>query len=170
VWEHSLVAFLVGKRLPVKNVKEILQRKWGQIGSFSVHVSGNGVFLVKFDNGQARDWVMDNGPWDIWGNNLVLRKWSKGMSLSLEECKSILVWVKLSMVPVQYALSYARVCVDMLASSFFPKRILLELDDGSTMDIEVEYPWKPLASTLCKVFDHSNKNCPKAVRREWLPK
>ncbi|GAV91123.1 DUF4283 domain-containing protein/zf-CCHC_4 domain-containing protein [Cephalotus follicularis] len=119
------------------------------------------------------------------------------MSLSLEDCKSIPVWVKLSKVPVQYwtklepsynpsvlgrplymdsstvnryALSYARVCVDMLASSSFPKSILLELDDGATTNIEVEYPWKPLACTLCKVFDHSNKNCPKAVRREWLPK
>ncbi|GAV63882.1 DUF4283 domain-containing protein/zf-CCHC_4 domain-containing protein, partial [Cephalotus follicularis] len=190
VWEHALVAFLVGKRLPVENVKEILQKEWGQVGSFSVHVAGDGVFLVKFDNGQARDWVLDNGPWDIWGYHLALRKWSKGISLSLEDCKSIPVWVKLSKVPVQYwtklglsyiasvlgrplymdsntvnrfALSYTRVCVDMLASSSFPKSILLELDDGTTTNIEVEYPWKPLACTLCKVFDHSNKNCPKAV-------
>ncbi|GAV70378.1 LOW QUALITY PROTEIN: DUF4283 domain-containing protein/zf-CCHC_4 domain-containing protein, partial [Cephalotus follicularis] len=174
VSEHSLVAFLVGKRLPVKNVREILQKKWG-IGSFSVHVSGNGVFLVKFDNGQDRDWVMDNVPWDIWGYHLALRKWSKGISLSLEDCKSILYWTKLGLSYIasvlgrplymdsstldRYAFSYARVCVDMLASSSFPKSILLKIDDGSPTDIEVEYPWKPLACTLCKVFDHSNKNC-----------
>ncbi|GAV66295.1 DUF4283 domain-containing protein/zf-CCHC_4 domain-containing protein, partial [Cephalotus follicularis] len=196
-WEHSLVAFLIGKRLPGKNVKDVLERKWGQVEHFSFHVVGNGVFMVKVDNRQARDWVMDNGPWDIWGYHLALRKWSKGMSLTLEDCKSIPVWEKLSMVPVQYwiklglsyiasvlgkplhmdvnttkrhALTFARVCVDMAATSTFPDNIILELEDGNTTTIGVEYPWRPTSCTLCKVFDHSNKKFPRAIRREWLPK
>ncbi|GAV77098.1 DUF4283 domain-containing protein/zf-CCHC_4 domain-containing protein, partial [Cephalotus follicularis] len=157
----------------------------------------NGVFLMKFDNGQARDWIMDNGPWDIWGYHLSLRKWSKGMSLTLEDYNSISVWVKLSKIPIQfwtklglsyiasvlgkplhmdlsttnrYALSFARVCIDMAASSSFPDSIILELEDGSTTTIGVEYPWRPVACTLCRVFDHSNKNFPRAVQREWMPK
>ncbi|GAV74061.1 DUF4283 domain-containing protein/zf-CCHC_4 domain-containing protein, partial [Cephalotus follicularis] len=129
--------------------------------------------------------------------HLALTKWSEGMSLTLEDCKSISVWVKLSRVPVQYwtklglsyiasvlgkplhmdvsttkrhALTFARVCVDMAATSTFPYNIILELEDGNTTTIEVEYPWRPTSCTLCKVFDHSNKTCPRAVRREWLPK
>ncbi|GAV61101.1 zf-CCHC_4 domain-containing protein [Cephalotus follicularis] len=70
----------------------------------------------------------------------------------------------------RYALSFARVCIDMEASSSFPDSIVLELDDGSTTTIGVEYPWRPDSCTLCKVFDHSNRTCPRAVRREWLPK
>ncbi|GAV69204.1 zf-CCHC_4 domain-containing protein [Cephalotus follicularis] len=70
----------------------------------------------------------------------------------------------------RYSLSYARVCIDMAASSSFPNSILLELEYGSTAIIDVEYPWRPVACTLCKVFDHSKKNCPRAVRREWMPK
>ncbi|GAV64823.1 DUF4283 domain-containing protein, partial [Cephalotus follicularis] len=101
-WEHSLVAFLVGKRLPVRNVKEILERKWGQVGHFSFHVAALGVFLVKFENLQARDWVLNNGPWDVWGYHLVLRVWTKDMPLSLEDCKSMPVWVKLKGIPIQY--------------------------------------------------------------------
>ncbi|GAV76589.1 DUF4283 domain-containing protein, partial [Cephalotus follicularis] len=112
-WENALVAFLVGKRLPVKNVKEIIQRKWGQVGNFSFHVVANGVFIVKFENAQARDWVMDNGLWDIWGYHLALRKWSKGMSLKLEDCKSIPVWVKLSNVLVQF---WTKVGLNYIAS------------------------------------------------------
>ncbi|GAV73104.1 DUF4283 domain-containing protein/zf-CCHC_4 domain-containing protein [Cephalotus follicularis] len=119
------------------------------------------------------------------------------MSLKLEECKSIPIWVKLSNVPVhlwsnlglsyiasvlgrplymdaptikRQALTFARVCVDMLASSSFPNAINLDLDDGSSTVVDVEYPWKPQACSLCKVFDHANKSCPKAVRREELPK
>ncbi|GAV81837.1 DUF4283 domain-containing protein/zf-CCHC_4 domain-containing protein [Cephalotus follicularis] len=140
---------------------------------------------------------MDNGPWDIWGYHIALRKWTKGMSHKLEECNSIPVWVKLSNVPVhlwtklglsyiasvlgrplymdapttnRQALTYARVCVDILATSSFLNSILLDLDDGTSIVVGVEYPWKPQACSLCKVFDHANESCPKAVRREWLPK
>ncbi|GAV67836.1 DUF4283 domain-containing protein, partial [Cephalotus follicularis] len=196
-WENSIVAFLVGKKLPGNNVKGVLERKWSQVGNFSFHVVGNGVFLVNFANGQARDWVLENGPWDIWGYHLAVRKWSKDMVLALEDCKSIPIWVKLTRVPVQYwtklglsyiasvlgkplhmdanttkrhALSFARVCIDMEATSSFPDNIILELDDGTTTTIGVEYPWRPASCTLCKVFDHSNKTCPRAARREWMPK
>ncbi|GAV88012.1 DUF4283 domain-containing protein [Cephalotus follicularis] len=101
-WEHSIVAFLVGKKLPNKDVLQILQRKWGQVGRFSIHVAGNGVFLARFENRQARDWVLENGPWDVWGYHLVVWPWSLDMSLSLGECKSMPLWVKLKGVPIQF--------------------------------------------------------------------
>ncbi|GAV83448.1 DUF4283 domain-containing protein [Cephalotus follicularis] len=135
---------------------------------------------------------MGNGPWGIWGYHLTLRKWAKGMSLKLEEFSSIPVWVKLSNVPVhlwtklglsyiasvlgkplymdaqttnRQVLTYARVCVDMSATSSFPISILLDVDDGISTIVGVKYPWKPQAFSLCKVFDYANKSCPKAVRR-----
>ncbi|GAV89567.1 DUF4283 domain-containing protein [Cephalotus follicularis] len=196
-WKHAFVAFLVGKKLSALKVNEVFLQKWGQVGTFSFHSVPNSMFLIKFDNGQARDWVMDNGPWDIQGYHLALRKWKNRMSLKLEECSSIPAWVKLSNVPVhlwtklglsyiasvlgrplymdsptinRQALAYARICVEMSASSTFPNTILLDLGEGGTMVVGVEYPWKPQAYSLCKMFDHANKSCPKAVRREWLPK
>ncbi|GAV92420.1 DUF4283 domain-containing protein/zf-CCHC_4 domain-containing protein [Cephalotus follicularis] len=196
-WEYSVVSFLVGKKLPSKNVKQILERKWGQVGSLSIHIVGNGVYLIIFENLQARDWVLDNGPWDVWGYHLAVRPWHKVMSLTMGECKPMPVWVKLRGVPIQfwnklglsyiasvlgkplhmdmstmnrYALLYARVCFDMNDASSFPGSITLELEDGSTTSIEVEYPWRPAACTLCKVFDHSNRSCPRVTRREWMPR
>ncbi|GAV80152.1 DUF4283 domain-containing protein, partial [Cephalotus follicularis] len=129
-------------------------RKWGQVGRFSIHVAGNGVFLARFENRQARDWVLDNGPWDVWGYHLAVRPWSRDMSLSLGECKSMPLWVKLKGVPIQFwnkvglsyiasvlgkplhmdvttmnrhALMFARVCIDMSATSSFPESVTLEL-------------------------------------------
>ncbi|GAV92398.1 LOW QUALITY PROTEIN: Exo_endo_phos domain-containing protein/DUF4283 domain-containing protein, partial [Cephalotus follicularis] len=196
-WEHSLAIFLIGKRLPGRNVREILERKWGQVGHFSFHIVDNGVFLAKFESSLARDWVLNNDPWDVWGYHLVIRMWTKDMSLSLGECKSIPVWVKMKGIPVQYwnkaglsyiasvlgkplhmdanttnkrVLTFARVCIEMAASSLFPDNITLELEDGSTISIGVEYPWRPTACSLCKVFDHSNRTCHRAVRREWIPR
>ncbi|GAV93070.1 DUF4283 domain-containing protein/zf-CCHC_4 domain-containing protein, partial [Cephalotus follicularis] len=188
LWEFSLVAYLVGKRLPGRSVKDILAKKCGKVGRFSIHIVENGVFIVKFEQGQARDWVLDNGPWDVWGYHLVLLKWSLGMPLNLGGCKTLPVWVKLMGVPLQYwtkvglsyiasvlgrplymdtsttnryALSYARVCVEMDASSSFPPNITLDLGDGNTMEIGVEYPWRPASCSLCQVFEHSNRNCPR---------
>ncbi|GAV93037.1 DUF4283 domain-containing protein/zf-CCHC_4 domain-containing protein [Cephalotus follicularis] len=164
---------------------------------FSIHVVGSGVFLVRFENDQAKNWVLDNGTWDIWGHHLTIRPWSKGLSLTLGECKSMPVWVKLKGIPIQFwnklglsyiasvlgkplhmdastlnrhTLMFARVCIEMNATSTFPESITLELEDGSTTTIGVEYPWRPPACTLCKVFDHSNRTCPKATRREWVPR
>ncbi|GAV68958.1 zf-CCHC_4 domain-containing protein [Cephalotus follicularis] len=70
----------------------------------------------------------------------------------------------------RHTLTYARVCVDMAASRPFPSSFLLDLDDGDTTTIGVEYPWRPHVCTMCKVFDHSHKTCPKTTRREWLLK
>ncbi|GAV80399.1 LOW QUALITY PROTEIN: DUF4283 domain-containing protein, partial [Cephalotus follicularis] len=169
------------------------ERKWGKVGSLSFHATGNGVFLVKFDSLQARDWEIDNGPWDVWGYHLVIRKWSSDMPGMQDDP----VWVKLSGVPVQYwmklglshiasvigkplymdvnttkrhSLSFARICIEIDATSSFRNRIVLELENGCTTKIGIEYPCKPAACNLCKVFDHSNKTCPKAVRREWMPR
>ncbi|GAV86637.1 DUF4283 domain-containing protein/zf-CCHC_4 domain-containing protein, partial [Cephalotus follicularis] len=130
--------------------------------------------------------VLNNGPWDVWGYHLAIRPWIKGMSLALSDCRSMPVWVKLTGVPVQfwnkaglsyiasvlgkplhmdssttnrYALMFARVCIEMNATSPFPESVTLELEDGSTTSIGVEYPLRPAACTLCKVFDHSNRNC-----------
>ncbi|GAV92761.1 DUF4283 domain-containing protein/zf-CCHC_4 domain-containing protein, partial [Cephalotus follicularis] len=187
-WETAIVAHLVGKKLPWKSVKETLEKKWGSAGRFSVHAVGNGIFMIKFENGQARDWVLDNGPWDVWGYHLALRKWEKDMSMELGVCKSMPICLRLRNVPMhfwnkvglsyiasvlgkplhmdantthRYALMFARVCVDMPATSSFPDTITLELEDGSTTLVGVEYPWKPPACTLCKVFDHANRTCPK---------
>ncbi|GAV79836.1 DUF4283 domain-containing protein [Cephalotus follicularis] len=104
------------------------------------------------------------------GHHLALRKWTQGMSLKLEDCNSIPVWVKLSNVPVhlrtklglsyiesvlgrplykdaptinRQALAFARICVDMSAASSFPSTILLDLDEGATTVVGVEYPSKP---------------------------
>ncbi|GAV91026.1 DUF4283 domain-containing protein, partial [Cephalotus follicularis] len=107
----------------------------------------NRTFLFKFDNSAARDLVLSNGPWEVWGAYLTLRRWEEGMSLSKDSFSSIPVWVKLSNVPsdlltmsgLSYVasdlgvplcmdvattsgnrLSFARVCIEMKASCNVP--------------------------------------------------
>ncbi|GAV62213.1 LOW QUALITY PROTEIN: Exo_endo_phos domain-containing protein/DUF4283 domain-containing protein, partial [Cephalotus follicularis] len=157
-------------------------------------VSGdNGTFLFKFDNSAARDLVLSNGPWEVWGAYLVLRRWEEGMSLSKDSFASIPVWVKLANVPSELwtkqglsyvasalgvplcmdaattagnRLSFARVCIEMKASSNFPTSYKVRRRNGTLVEVLVQYAWKPSPCSECKVFDHSSKQCHLVARKD----
>ncbi|GAV92797.1 DUF4283 domain-containing protein [Cephalotus follicularis] len=108
------------------------------------------------------------------------------MALCKESFSSIPVWVKLTNVPAELwtrpglsyiasalgvplcmdaataagnRLSFARVCVEMKANSSFPHSFKVRRRSGILADIQVQYVWKPAACSVCKVFDHSSKQC-----------
>ncbi|GAV86408.1 DUF4283 domain-containing protein, partial [Cephalotus follicularis] len=150
-------------------------------------ISGvNGNFLFKFNNSTSCDLVLSNGPWEVWGAYLALRHWEEGMSLCKDSFTSIPVWVKLTNVPPELLtrpglsyiasalgvplcmdaattagnrLSFARVCVKMKAQSNFPNSFKVRQRSGILADIMVQYVLKPSACSVCKVFDHSSKQC-----------
>ncbi|GAV87229.1 DUF4283 domain-containing protein, partial [Cephalotus follicularis] len=194
-WSNALVGYFVGKRIPFKIVKEYLEKKWRKWGGVSVIIGDNGTFLFKFDNSAARDLVLSNAPWEVWGAYLALRRWEEGMSLSKDSFSSILVWVKLYNVPsdlwtktgLSYVasalgvplcmdaattagncLSFARVCVEMKASSSFPTSYKVRRRNGTLVDVMAQYAWKPSACSVCKVFDHSSNQCHLVSKKDLI--
>ncbi|GAV80067.1 DUF4283 domain-containing protein, partial [Cephalotus follicularis] len=144
---NTLVGYFIGKCTPFKVVKENLDKKCRKWGSVQVISGVDGNFLFKFSNSTSCDLVLSNGPWEVWGAYLALRRWEEGMSLCKESFSSIPVWVKLTNVPpelwtrpglsyidsalgvplcldaatvVGNRLSFSRVCVEMKAHSNFP--------------------------------------------------
>ncbi|GAV91955.1 DUF4283 domain-containing protein [Cephalotus follicularis] len=183
-WSNTLVGYFVGKRVPFKIVKELLEKKWGKWGNFQVISGDNGNYLFRFNSSTACDLVLSNGPWEVWGAYLALRRWEEGMTLCKNSFSSIPVWVKLSNVPLELwtrpglsyiasalgvplcmdaatsagnRLSFARVCVEMKASSSFPNSFKVRRRSGILADVFVQYVWKPSVCSVCKVFDHSSK-------------
>ncbi|GAV93056.1 DUF4283 domain-containing protein [Cephalotus follicularis] len=194
-WANTLVGYFVGKRIPFKVVKEQLEKKWGKWGSVKVITGANGNFLFKFDNSASCDLVLSNGPWEVWGAYLALRRWEEGMSLSKDSFSSIPVWVKLANVPPELwtrpglsyvasalgvplcmdaatsagnRLNFARVCVEMKASSSFPNSFKVRRRSGILAEVMVQYVWKPSVCSACRVFDHSSKQC-QLVEDKTLP-
>ncbi|GAV87804.1 DUF4283 domain-containing protein [Cephalotus follicularis] len=192
-WSNALVGYFVGKRIPFKIVKEHLEKKWRKWGGVNVITGDNESFLFKFDNSAARDLVISNTPWEVWGTYLALRQWEEGMSLRKDSFSSIPVWVKLSNVPfelwtkpgISYVasaigvplcmnaatttsnrLSFARVCIEMKASSSFPTSYKVRRRNGTLIDVMVQYAWKPSACSVCKVFDHSSKQCHLVAKKD----
>ncbi|GAV77269.1 LOW QUALITY PROTEIN: Exo_endo_phos domain-containing protein/DUF4283 domain-containing protein, partial [Cephalotus follicularis] len=187
-WSNTLVGYFFGKRIPFKIVQEHLEKKWRKWGAVSVITGDNGTFLFKFDNCAARDLVLSNGPWEVWGACLALRRWEEGMSLSKDSFSSIPVWVKLANVPksgLSYVasaigvplcmdaattasnhLSFSRVCIEMKASSNFPTSYKVCQRNGTLVEVMVQYAWKPSPCSVCKVFDHSSKQCHLVARKD----
>ncbi|GAV89672.1 DUF4283 domain-containing protein [Cephalotus follicularis] len=199
-WANTLVGYFVGKRIPFKVVKEQIEKKWGSV---QVITGANGNFLFKFDNSASSDLVHSNGPWEVWGAYLALRRWEEGMSLSKDSFSSIPVWVKLANVPPELwtrpglsyvasalgvplcmdattlkgnRLNFARVCVDIKASSCFPNSFKVRRRSGILVEVMVQYVWKPSVCSACRVFDHSSNQChlvenkPLAARVDAEPK
>ncbi|GAV92775.1 DUF4283 domain-containing protein/zf-CCHC_4 domain-containing protein, partial [Cephalotus follicularis] len=194
-WEHALVGFFVGKKIPFRSLQSVLRKKWSVAGKFSIHTADNGIFVFKCETAEVRNWILDNGPWDVWGVHLALRLWERDLPPISSGFTKIPVWIKLMNIPMEYRtvrglshlssvlgtplhmdpataskqmISFARICVEMSADKAFPDTIKAKRKGGATVEVRVEYSWKPPICERCKVFDHSTRACP--VRTPPPPK
>ncbi|GAV74915.1 DUF4283 domain-containing protein [Cephalotus follicularis] len=186
-WEHALVGFFVGKKIPFRSLLTVLNKKWSSVGKFSIHTVENGIFIFKYESEAARDWILNNGPWDVWGVHLALRLWERDLPPISSGFAKIPVWVKLMNIPMEYwtvkglsrlasvlgsplhmdpateskqLISFARICVEMKADKEFPAVIKTRRSNGEIVEVKVEYSWRPPVCDRCKVFDHSTRACP----------
>ncbi|XP_039060371.1 uncharacterized protein LOC120204347 [Hibiscus syriacus] len=139
-----------------------------------------------FNSETARDWVIENGPWHIHNNPLILRKWEPNMRRLNFSLSKIPVWVHLFNVPLELfnrsglsynasatrkpltmdtitasktRLEFAKVCVEIGAEDVIPKFIYVIINDGQSTSIFVEVPWIPQSCKKCKVYGHNDKGC-----------
>ncbi|GAV60213.1 DUF4283 domain-containing protein, partial [Cephalotus follicularis] len=186
-WENALVGYFVGKKIPFRSLHAVLNKKWSEAGKFTIHTAENGIFVFKCESLEVRNWILDNGPWDVWGVHLALRLWERDMPPICSGFTKIPVWVKLLNIPMEYwtpwglshlasvlgtplhmdpateakqMISFARLCVEMCADRTFPEVIKVKRSSGVVVEVRVEYNWKPPVCERCKVFDHSTRGCP----------
>ncbi|GJT31719.1 RNA-directed DNA polymerase, eukaryota, reverse transcriptase zinc-binding domain protein [Tanacetum coccineum] len=120
------------------------------------------------------DAMLENGPWFIRNNPLILKKWHPDENLSKEDVSTIPVWVKLHGVPVTTfsedglsgRSSYVRAMIELRADMELKDNIVVAMpkivgEGHYTCNIRVEYEWKPPRCAFCKVFRHIHEECPK---------
>ncbi|GAV83750.1 LOW QUALITY PROTEIN: Exo_endo_phos domain-containing protein/DUF4283 domain-containing protein/UBN2 domain-containing protein, partial [Cephalotus follicularis] len=183
-WEHALVGFFIGKKNTFRSLHSILNKKWSSVAKFSIHTADNGIFIFKYESEASRDWILNNGPWDVWGVHLALRLWERDMPPINIGFAKIPVWVKLMNIPMEYwtiqvlrrlvsvlgtplhmdptmegkqLISFARKCVEMKADKEFPEVIKTRRMNGALVEVKVEYSWRTPVCDRCKVFDHSTR-------------
>ncbi|GAV70930.1 DUF4283 domain-containing protein [Cephalotus follicularis] len=104
LWKGALVGHFVGKKMPFNTIKDkdSITKKWKAFGNYKIHTLANGIFLFKFENGESSERVLNEGPWDIWGVHIALRKWDKNVPLNKDYLDKVPLWVKLCNIPLAF--------------------------------------------------------------------
>lgn len=186
-WNSSLIGHFLHSKLPFKVVEPAAMRMWGNYGLQKVLLHEKGYYIFKIKEPADRDNVLALGPWYISNRLIKLQYWKEGVNILQESCPKAPVWVKLHHLPYSYwteeGLSYvasgigrplftdkittkldpmpfARICVEMNASSSFPESLCVAVmnddsEDLEFVDVKVEYQNRPASCPTCQIFGHS---------------
>ncbi|KAK8692611.1 hypothetical protein V6N13_076067 [Hibiscus sabdariffa] len=195
LFDPSLVFFLpLEKNGRMKTANKL----WGREGSVEIRFLTPSVYMINFPSQRVRDWVLESGPWHIQNRAIVLRRWMPGMIPEVLNLKKALVWVKFWHIPLELfsqtglgylasaigkplytdkatvlkqQLEFAKVCVEVEASSTLPSSILVDLGEGNCVDVDVELElvWAPPRCSHCHVFGHLNETCGMLAQQGGTP-
>nr|GEZ67035.1 hypothetical protein [Tanacetum cinerariifolium] len=98
------------------------------------------------------DAMLENGPWFIQNNSLILKKWHPDENLLKEDGRS----------------SYAIVMIELRADVELKDNIVVAMskitrEGHYTCNVRVEYEWKPPRCSSCKIFRHIHEECLKNI-------
>ncbi|GJR99185.1 beta-caryophyllene synthase [Tanacetum coccineum] len=97
---NTAYGFFLGKKVAYPIVVNYVRNTWGKYGLVrSMFSSSTGLFSFQFSSMDGLDAMLENGPWFIRNNPLILKKYPNE-NLLKEDVSSVPVWVKLYDVPV----------------------------------------------------------------------
>ncbi|GJT35114.1 retrovirus-related pol polyprotein from transposon TNT 1-94 [Tanacetum coccineum] len=133
--------------------------------------SSTGLFSFQFSSMDGLDAMLENGPWFIRNNPLILKKSHPDKNLLKEDVSIVPVWVKFHCVPVTAfsedglsAIATKLVVIEIRADVKLKDNIVVAMpkstrEDHYTCNVHVEYEWKPYRCSSCKVFRHIHEEC-----------
>ncbi|KAK8668938.1 hypothetical protein V6N13_106383 [Hibiscus sabdariffa] len=187
-WDNTLVGNFLGKSPNLSVFQKTVDRLWGRESSVQICFLAPSVYMINFPSRRVRDWVLESGPWHIQQKAIILRRWMLGLKFDVLQLDSAPVWVKLWHVPLELffqqglgyvvsaigkplytdratalkqQLEFAKIFIEIDATETIPNSVLVELDEGLTVEITVELVWSPPRCGHCSIFGHSEDNCSK---------
>ncbi|GJT25288.1 putative reverse transcriptase domain-containing protein [Tanacetum coccineum] len=98
---NTSYGFFLEKKVAYPIVVNYVRNTWGKYGFVRLMFSlSTGLFSFQFSFIDGLDDMLDNGPWFIRNNPLILNKWHPNENLLKEDVSTVPVWVKLHGVPV----------------------------------------------------------------------
>ncbi|GJS29649.1 ARID DNA-binding domain-containing protein [Tanacetum coccineum] len=124
--------------------------------------SSTGLFSFQFSSMDGLDAMLENGPWFIHNNPLILKKWHPDENLLKEDVSIVLVWVKLHSVPITaFSEDGLSAIATKLGTPLMLDSYTSDMEGHYTCNVRVEYEWKPPRCSSCKVFGHIHEECTK---------
>ncbi|KAL4558940.1 hypothetical protein LXL04_037145 [Taraxacum kok-saghyz] len=182
--EMPVMNLISDKKLASPTVKYFVNCMWKQFGIEDLMVNEQGYYFFRFSSEQGMIDVMDNGPWLINNVPIFVQKWKPGLVLSKPEMDTVLVWVKVYNVPLEYwnetgiahiANELGRpIMMDKVAeiawlSSLNVNSIDLESGEKIVSTCNVEYALVPSRCSNCKIFGHDDRRCSILIAKSNQP-
>nr|GEV14228.1 hypothetical protein [Tanacetum cinerariifolium] len=160
-WGLTIVGHFVGFKMSYWDIVGHLKRIWRPYQLDEIIMNEEGLYFIKFKFQDGLQSVIENGPWLVDHKPLFVQRWVAGICLEKPEPARIPLWVTTSMCEKGFGrASFARVLIKVEAS----KGIVDSVEAwyrklNGSMNLRVEYAWKPPLCNHCCVFGHSFKGC-----------
>ncbi|XP_020688076.1 uncharacterized protein LOC110103626 [Dendrobium catenatum] len=100
--QKALVVKAFGENFSSFMVNVELRRQWLHLGKFKMTWLGNGWCLCLFEEEEAVELVLANGPWYVKGNIIGVDRWSQSFSPNSLKGLTAPVWVRMQNLPLLY--------------------------------------------------------------------
>jgi len=171
---------------PIKKALQMwIRYHWKPKGSIDLHLGSKGFFTVVFVNIEDKDRVFEGVPYFYVAAGLYMRPWIMNFVPERETFTSVLVWVRLYSLPLDYwqtmslttignklgqfvkaskatrrgkYTSFSRICVEMDLSRALPDEVILEVFDEERVQT-IDYEHIPLRCCKCHEHGHLFRDC-----------
>ncbi|XVF57192.1 hypothetical protein PTKIN_Ptkin06aG0184400 [Pterospermum kingtungense] len=175
----------------------MIKQLWGRTVEITIRSAGSNLIVAQFPTVEARDQILEEGPWPLHNQPPIVRKWEPSITSLEFNLSRLSFWVQLSNLPLELftqrgigcvvsvlgralytdritsqrkRLAFARVCVEIQVTKEIPKKIEVLLR-GRVVEVMVSVPLLPLKCPKCNLFGHTEKTCVKLVEvKQWQPK
>nr|GEU67371.1 RNA-directed DNA polymerase, eukaryota, reverse transcriptase zinc-binding domain protein [Tanacetum cinerariifolium] len=111
-FENTLYGYCIGKRIAFPLVENYVKNTWAKYGLKRIQMHED-FFLFQFNTKDGMERVLEEGPWMIRREPLMLNVWSQTTILKKAEIKKAPVWVKFHHVPI---VAYSEVGLSLIST------------------------------------------------------
>ncbi|XP_074313524.1 uncharacterized protein LOC141648702 [Silene latifolia] len=190
-WRNYVCCFILGANPPWEIVDGFIRRLWQNYQVDKISFLPNGVFLVRFKTRQAYEAVLKQGHFLFDNKPLIVKPWSPEVELVKHEVKSVPIWVKFHRLPLKFwgkgiarissllgefikcdpatedktRIGYARAIIEVGFGTDLPEKVRFLDEHGETVEIDVEFEWKPVVCSGCKGIWHKVADCRRSKKK-----
>ncbi|KAL8166208.1 LOW QUALITY PROTEIN: hypothetical protein V2J09_007707 [Rumex salicifolius] len=113
-WTNSVVIKLLGRPVSFTVLERRLEEMWRPQGKICIVDLTGGFSIVRFEFDVDCWHALTGGPWNIFGQALMVQKWDQAFNPNKDTIKTICTWVKLTNLPVIF---YEQKILEQIARS-----------------------------------------------------
>ncbi|GAU39341.1 hypothetical protein TSUD_60920 [Trifolium subterraneum] len=146
-WKDALVVKLLGKNLGYNIMKNKLENVWKLMGGIELMDVGTAFYMVKFDEGDDKNKVINGGPWMIYDHYVASVLWAIASMVGNT--------IKVDLHTLKVARGqFARMCVEVDLTKPVVGRVGI---NGEWY--HVQYEGLHIICTQCGCYGHLKKDC-----------